>query len=269
MTHRLFFSPLIWGLAAGIALCAQPRESRADSVPVDPGYDLFTTATGSQYDFGGAIGLQSLMGVPLGTYNFGGTIGVQNVSTTDTIISRLSSVTTSGGTTSLLVDALQLETVNAIPSLDNQHLFITLTPTVAPTASVASTGSMTINSGSPGTFTSTLDLNLDIHLGSLTGPVESSITNLVLTNSGDTWSHTNTTPGAVMIPGVNYLLNGVDTSTDFWPGVPLMEDSSGAAHHYVDPGGTTTIPEPSSWVLGAIAVVIGMAGAGWRRRRAA
>jgi len=263
MLRRSFFYKLMWGVAIGIAAYGQPCQSRADSVPVDAGYDLFTTAPGSQFNFGGSIGLQSLMGVPLGTYNFGGTIGVQNVSTTDTIIQRLSPVTVSGGSTSLMVDALQLETVNGIPSLGNQHLFVTLTP------SVASTGSMTINNGSPGTFTSSLDLNLDVHLGSLTGTVVDSIPNLVLTNSGDSWSHTNTTPGAVLIPGVNYLLNGKDTSTDFWPGVPLMEDSSGASHHFVDPGGSNPmIPEPSSWVLGAIAGMAGLAGAAWRRRRA-
>jgi len=262
MARRSFYCRLIWGVAIGIAVCGPPRQSRADSVPVDAGYDLFTTAPGSQFNFGGAIGLQSLMGVPLGTYNFGGAIGVQNVTTTDTIIQRLSAVTTSGGSTSLMVDALQLETVNGIPSLGNQHLFVTLTP------GVGSTGSMTINNGSPGTFTSTLDLNLDIHLGSLTGTVEGSVPNLMLTNSGDSWSHTNTTPGAVLIPGVNYFLNGNSTSNDFWPGVPLMEDSSGAAHHYVDPGGSNPIPEPSSWVLGAMAGMAGLAYAGWRRRRA-
>ncbi len=156
-----------------------------------------------------------------------------------------------------------------VPGVGTGHLFVTLAPTT-PTASVASSmGLMTITSGSPGTFSSTLNLNLDIYLGSLTGTFLTS-TSLTLTSSGDSWSHTNTTPWAVLIPGVNYELNGgTDTSADFWPGVPLMEDSSGAAHHYVDPGGTTTIPEPSSWVLGAIAVVIGMAGAGWCRRRAA
>jgi hypothetical protein len=41
------------------------------------------------------------------------------------------------------------------------------------------------------------------------------------------------------------MLDGVDNTGDFWPGVPLTEDSSGAAHHVV----TDPVPEPGSLIL--------------------
>lgn len=199
MTHRLPFSPLVWGLAVGIALCGQASECRASLVGA--GYDLFATAPSSSDDFGGTIGIQSLVGDPLDYSTFPPIVPHPlPVGSTDTIVQRLSSVTPSpgGGTTDLQVDALQLETVNPIPSLGNQHLFITLTP------GAMENGTMTIYSN--GAFTSTLDLNLDIHLGSLTGTVIGSLTDLVLTNSGYAWGNT-APPEAVLIPGVNYLLN--------------------------------------------------------------
>ena len=94
MRSRPFFRTFMMVLAIGAAALAQPSESRADTPPVDAGYDLFTTVPSeTSYNFGGAIGTQNLMGVPLGTYNFGGSIGTQSVPYTDTIVQRMSDVT--------------------------------------------------------------------------------------------------------------------------------------------------------------------------------
>ena len=48
MQHRSFFKVLILSLAMGIAVCAQPRESRAaGSLTVHAGYDLFASGPGT------------------------------------------------------------------------------------------------------------------------------------------------------------------------------------------------------------------------------
>jgi len=227
------------------------------------------------------------MGVPLGTYNFdtissGGSnngymAGVQNVGNTDTIVERLSPVTVSGGTTPLQLVALQLETVSAvtIAGLGTGNLFVTLTP------GAPETGSMTINSND--TFTSTLNITFDVHFGSLTGTTIATGLTDTLNGSGF-WSHT-APPGSVLIPGVNYLLNGMplpsnpsvwsdgDPTTDFWPAggpivpgqpwIPLTEPEAGGQHS-VDP---TIVPEPNTAMVSALAAVIGLAYAGWNRRR--
>jgi hypothetical protein len=227
------------GLLIGVL---HPTPSRADAVAA--GYDLFSTdASGTTFE--GA----NFQGVPLGTYNFGGMIGVQNVGNTDTIVQRLSDVTTPG-TTMLVMDALQLETV-APTSLGGGpvgNYFITLQSTDG--TGPASVGSMTINSG-PNTFSSTLDVYFDVHFGSLNGAIVAQ-SNFILTSADTTWSH-NAPAGSLLINGVNNLLDGTDTSQDFWP-TPFTETESGATHT-VDPA---SVPEPSV----AIGLCTSLAGLG-------
>jgi hypothetical protein len=181
------------GLLTGLCL---PSSSRAHTN--DPGYDLFSTVAG-----GTVFNGMNFHGVPLDTYNFGGSIGLQNVGATDTIVQRLQTVTPTGST-SLQMDALQLESVAPMfgPST---YGFITLDGT-------PSTGTLNINNN--GTFTSTLNVYFDVCVGSLTGPVAET-GEVTLSAAGD-WSH-NAPPESLLIPGVNYDLNGVDASADFWP----------------------------------------------------
>lgn len=253
---------LMLGLAIGIAALALSGEARAQgSLTVAAGYDLFTTEPdGTTFP-----GLGNLMGVPLGTYNFGS--GPVSVGTADTIIQRTDTVTVGAsgdtGTTGLVMNALQLETVAPVNfgGVVGDY-FVTLQST---RGGPASTGSMSITFGSPlgGTFTSSLDVFFDIHFGSLTGPIVYS-SDLVLTNSGDTWGRTPPI-GAELINGINYLLDGKDTNQDFWPGVPLIESHPNGAMHTVTYAMT---PEPSTWVMLITAGVLVPAYAGWRRRRA-
>jgi hypothetical protein len=238
----------ICAAAIGIAFCCQPREVRSDTVSVAAGYDLFETMGGSSFP-----GLGDLMGVPLGNFNFGGAIGNQNVGNTDTIIQRLqaATVTAPGAipypvtaqTINLSVLSLQLETVNMINFGGNglANYFVTLTPTVASTGTM----DMTFASAAGGTFASTLDLNLDIHKGSLNGAIVDSLTNVVLTNTGAAWGRI-APAGAVVINGVNFMLDGTDTNQDFWPVPPIIETHPGGGAHEVT---NASIPEPRAWIM--------------------
>jgi hypothetical protein len=239
---------VICAAALGIAFCGQPREVRSDTVSVAPGYDLFETMSGSNFP-----GLGDLMGVPLGNFDFGGAIGNKNLGNTDTIVQRLdaATVTAPGAipfpvtapTINLSVVALQLETVNMVNFGGNglANYFVTLTPTVA------STGTMDITfaSAAGGTFASTLDLNLDIHKGSLNGAVVDSLTNVLLTNTGAGWGRI-APAGAVVINGVNFMLDGTDTNQDFWPVPPVIETHPGGGVHEVT---NASVPEPSAWIM--------------------
>ena len=208
-------------LCAGSALVvtglAFPLTSSAQ-LTVQSGYELFQTqASGTSFP-----GLGSLMGVPLGTFNFGS--GPVNTGDTDTIIQRLTTATVANAgdstTVNLKVNALQLETTAQVNfmNLGLNNYFITLDP------NTASTGSMTLTFGGPGggTFSSSLDLTLDIHSGALNGPVVDTET-LMLQNNNEVWGRT-PPPGSVLINGVDYLLNGTDTSADFWPGLQIVQN---------------------------------------------
>ena len=70
--------------------------------------------------------------------------------------------------------------------------------------------------------------------------------------------------GAVSIPGVNYLLDGQDRSEDFWPATPLQEGNPDGSNYVAT---TAVIPEPSTWLLGVTALVIGSAYALCRHNR--
>jgi hypothetical protein len=236
MKNKSFRHAMVLAAASLLAGLSLPTPSRADTV--SSGYDLFTTvAAGTFYDAPG-LDLGNLQGVPLNTYNFGAPYGLQNVGSTDTIIQRLAPGTTLPGTFNLQVDALQLETVAPISLFGGQYAFVTLDP------SEVSSGTMSINAGTPGTFTSTLNVYFDVYVGSsfvaalTTTPVATGQEE-TFTSSG-TWS-SNAPPGALLIPGVNYELDGSDTSEDFWPAAAVVETSPDA-NHEVDP----TVPDATS-----------------------
>jgi hypothetical protein len=220
--------------------------SRADTVL--PGYDLFTTDPSTSFD-----GL-NWAGVPLSTpsggpntYNFGGSIGVQYVGLTDTIMQRLgtwNSTTPGNPPISLQMDALQFASTTPMfgPGV---YGYITLDP------GYTSGGTVTINSD--GTYSTSFNVYFDIHEGSLTGPMYGTVQDLALTGSG-AWQHPPTPGGpTITISGVNYWLDGTDTSEDFWPdingaGGPFTESASAFSESHVfstsDP-----IPEPSGLAL--------------------
>jgi hypothetical protein len=139
------------------------------------------------------------------------------------------------------------------------NYFITLQSTDG--TGPASTGVMTINNSGPGgTFSSTLDVFFDIHFGSLTGPIVAE-NNLLLSSSDVPWSHM-APPGAVLIDGVDNMLNGTNTANDFWP-TPFTETEGMFAMHKVDPTSAAGVPTPAPLPAGALLAV----GVAWLCRR--
>jgi len=250
----------IWGilLTVGFVLFLGSPLARAQTCSgpdVCAGWDLFATAPGTSFD-----GIP-FMGVPLGTFNFGAPFGTKTTGNTDTIVQRLSTVTVSGTPTAIVIEALQLE--SAVPvttGVGTQFLFATLT-------GIQSDGSMTISwvpGGGSGTETSSLPVSFAIHDGSLTGPIDPSITIPGVCIAGicsdtftsaDAWSNV-APPNALLIPGVDYLLNGSTTANDFF--VDLSE-SALLASHFVRPA--TGVPEPGTLaLLGTVLALLGLVG---------
>ncbi len=259
MRHRPFFNVLIAGLAIGITFSAQLRECRgAGSLTVNAGYDLFASGPATTFP-----GLGGLMGVPVGTFDFG--TGPVPVGNTDTIVHRLSDVTVAAigdtGTARLEMVALQLESVAPVDFAGNglDHYFVTLQSV---RGGPATFGSMDITflSQEGGTFSSFFGIFFDIRKGSLVGPIVLSDV-LTLSNQGAEWGR-DPPPGAILIDGVNHFLNGTDNRTDFWPITPFQEAHPNGAIHEV----LTATPEPSTWLMGATAVVVGLTYARWRSR---
>jgi hypothetical protein len=186
-----------------------PAAGHATSV-VNPGYDLFTTRTGTEFDFAGfaGLGLLELEGRHLGSFDFGG--GPELLPNTDTIVRRLQQATASSPTIDIEIVALQLQSVDPV-DIGNGPEFILIdleTPI---------SGQMTINGlgteGDPhGTFDSSLDFVIAVSgtVSGFLGPIPTS-----LSSSGTPWRHP-PAPGDPIIGGVNHLLNGVNELTDFW-----------------------------------------------------
>jgi hypothetical protein len=132
------------------------------------------------------------------------------------------------------MDALQLETVAPVSFGGGPlgYYFVTLQSSGG---GPASTGSMTVNNG---TFSSSLDVFFDIRYGSLSGPIVAA-SDTLLVDPGSPWSHT-APPGSVLIPGVNYDLNGTDTSADFFPG-PGLHNGPHEVNAAAVPDATSTL----------------------------
>lgn len=246
---------VICGLLGSLGAWSVSCQAGPTTFQVAQGWSLLETdPTQSSFE-----GLGNLKGVPLGTYNFGtapdgNMVGTVNTGMTDTIIQRLQTATAptqmagASATINIQMVALQLETVNQVNYLGNgmNNYFITLDP------SMASTGTMTITwnaNGLSGTYSTNLNLDFDIHVGSLTGTVVNTGGTIInLTSSGTLWS--NTPPsGATVLPDVNQYLSGTsgDPSQDFWDNTsPFKEMAAGNQIGSDDAGLPLAVPEPSS-----------------------
>lgn len=111
-------------------------------------------------------------------------------------------------------------------------------------------GSLFDNPGG-GTFNSFIDEDFDGRISALNGQILFSDV-LRLSANDVPWDRI-APPPALKIPGVNHLLNGRDTSADFWPGFPggptgtkfFTEAHPSGAQHSV----ANAVPEPGTLML--------------------
>ncbi len=232
----------------------------AGAVVILPGWDLLETLPGTSF-----MG-QPFQGVPIGTYDFGGTIGPKAVGTTDTIVQRLgtASVLLPPGADTIPIElvALNLVSVNPIDlGAGLNFYYVTLQ---SERGGPASPGQMTVHvaDANGGTFDSFFDVFFDIRLGALNGPIVFS-DHLPLVSQGTPWDRT-PPPEAVVIDGVNHLLNGTDQMGDFWPDIITEIHPGGLAIHRAGPA---VIPEPAAIAIWTLLSGLGLAVARWRVRR--
>lgn len=257
MKHRIRLKATL-SLLAFILITAFPSTSKADPLVLS-GFDLFQTVPPTKFNLNG----QSIdvKGVPLGTFDFGS--GPVNTGSADTIVERLGDASPANPTINLELVALQFMSVTPINlGTGTDFLFVTLQSVRGGPASL---GIMTINfgpEGTPhGTFDSTLSVFFDVRVGSLTGEIIFS-GHKTLTALGVAWTHF-PPPDAVLIPGVNFLLNGQNQLNDFFPIDIVMHQNPDGSMHTVQ----TAVPEPTT--LGLLAAgVAGLAARIYRRRKA-
>lgn len=232
-------------------LCAVwPHTSQAD-LTVHSGWDLLVTIPEGSLFLG-----QNWQGVPLVSYDFGGAVGVQSVGGTDTIVHRLADANAPLDTIPIQMSALQLRSVSPFDlgaGLD--YHYITLQSV---RGGPATTGDMTLDWEVESFFDvwTEISLNYDVRFGSLDGPILAS-DSCVLTSSVNLWSSDAPPQAFPLIDGVNYRLNGVDTTEDFWP-QGLIVESFALGQHTV-----TIAPEPATGAL----LLLGGLTLLWQRQR--
>jgi hypothetical protein len=265
MRDRYYALPILAPLLCVFALSALPVATGAQPA-VGAGWLLLQTDPTQSVSGGlGAI----LVGDPLGTYNFGGAIGVQNVGAADTVIDIQGPGTTGPSNTAVVniqLDALQLQTTRMYGST---RVYFTLDPSQPST----STMDMTFNSQETGgTFTSSLNMFVDIRVGSIDGPLPGTGGGL-MSSGACTWSRT-APAGSQQVSGVNLDLDGIDNAADFWPtGLVAYTDGNGtslvdlvAADPPTSGAGVASIPEFPSAAFATLGS-LGMLHSLYRRRR--
>lgn len=237
---------------------AAPVTARADGPVVEPGYDLFTTLSGTRIaadlDGPGASGetVMSFASEPLGAFDFGD--GPRDVGAADTVVRRFEAATPSDGLVPIELLALQLRSVEPVGYYATLQSDRGRHPLDPPDA-LASPGVIDIRFGPDGlggTFHVEFLVNYDIRQGAADGPIVAVGSTRIQGDDGwrsaapeepQTTCHSaggplplhqhcvvrvagdvatlvcgETVSPIPAIPGVNSLLNGADESSDFHPG---------------------------------------------------
>ncbi len=221
-----------------LLLCLLVASPSKASYIVAPGFDLFSTVTP-----GTSSGGFEFEGVPFGGFDFGS--GLVSTGNADTIVHRLGQAdgVMAGGSDTIDIElvALQLRTVDPVDMGAGLGFYYA-------TLGAPSTGEMTIvfDDMNGGTFgTSSFDVFFDIRFGALDGTIVTS-GQINLDSSGNRWGRT-PPPGAVIIPGINYLLNGQNTDEDFW--------TVGVVNHTGPHPVITAVPGPATIALLGLGLV--------------
>lgn len=244
--------------AAVVALSSSP--ARASDI-ILPGFDLFDPMSGSDVFFPLPIGdLVPFVGVPLGSFDFGS--GPVATGSTDTIIERLATATDASPTIAIQLLAMQMVSVIPIDAglgLDFHYFTLQAVPSLGTMTFTGLTGAH--GPGVHGTVTyNALTVNWQLEKGALGGPVAMMGTT-VLSTGAVPWSHF-PAPGAVLIPGVNFLLDGSTSGSDFFPIGTFTFTATDGTNILTRSAG---VPEPSIVVLIALSAV-GVASRSRRRR---
>jgi hypothetical protein len=264
---------VIAGLVGLIFTLALPSVSRAIPFTVDEGWDLFNTVS-AQINVGTIADpvYIEFEGVNLGVVEFDpdGILGngdeiVADTGNTDTIVQRLEQAEAEGGQTDVIdieIVALQLKSVAPIDlGVGLDYHYATLQTGIASTGTAAITfddeSTLLVNEN---TFDSDFTVHFDLRIGALDGTIVGDGSKHFTSNDAP-WGR-EAIGGAVLIEGVNYLLNGADTTHDFHSQVITTHDAGDGSQHVVEPA----TPEPSTLLLLGFGLA-GLIGFGIRRKR--
>jgi hypothetical protein len=242
------------------------------------GWDLLATVPSTKI-----YGID-LIGVPIGSYDFGTNsygqfIGVQATGNADTIVRRLEEAMvfkpippSKSDTISIEMVALQLRTATQVDlgwGLDYYYFTQSIFTLSTGVMTITFNREITILDTDPyGTFTSQLDVFVNVRKGCLTCPIltDEQLKPIEIHKKFDAmaeWYHWLDNPNLVEIPGVNVFLNNQDRNWDFWF-VKAFHFTPDHDTHTVVPA---TIPEPGTWAM--LIAGFGLVGFAARRRREA
>jgi hypothetical protein len=263
------------GLVGLIFTLALPGVSLAVPFTVDEGWDLFNTVS-AQINVGTVADpvYIEFEGENLETFDFGPGIGVKDVGNADTIVQRLeqASVSNPGETDTIAIEivALQLKSVSQIDlgggsyyhyaTLQTDRKLSDMPPFAPPGTPSTGTADITFDDPNGGTFGSDFTVYFDLRIGDPDGTIVHEGSKH-FTSNDTLWAH-EATDGAVLIEGVNYLLNGADTTHDFHSQVITTHDDGEGSQHVTEPA----TPEPSTLLLFGFGLA-GLIGFGIRRKR--
>jgi hypothetical protein len=268
--------------AAALSLVLLGAPSTAISATVASGFDLLKTFDGTQLPFMGntiaMVGAPWLITSPgcgSAQFNFNDGGGCRDVFNTSAIIHRLDdAVATPPGSASIDLEFVALALISKlpIPDLMGDYLVVRLLKDLVNDvwlygADLGSSAEITFDNDDGGTFTTVLDFEYDVMLGS--DPETTLLTqSLVLYQQSSTWGRI-PPDGAGLIPGVNWNLDGFSNNWDFWSGETVhcssFPDCDDGGHTHVTVPATVPVPAAGPLLAGALAVFGGFVG--WRRRR--